>query len=84
MSGHDKKENIMPKKNTKTAKPSKRRTKVKELGTAKNLDATETKKVRGGVYPGGVNVLMADGSVRFVSSSIQDGTSNTILDGAKK
>ena len=73
----------MPKKNTKTAKPSKQRTKVKKLGTARNLDAAETKKGRGGVHPGGVNVLMADGSVRVFSPSIKDGTSNTILLGAK-
>src|SRR6266536_3294053 len=39
----------MPKKKTKTANTSKRRTKTKALGAARDLGAAETKKVRGGV-----------------------------------
>ena len=72
----------MPKKKTKTANTSKRRTKVKELGAARNLSAAETKKVRGGVIAiisPQTSASMGDGSVRFNSSSIQDGTSNTLL-----
>ena len=60
-------------KNTKTANTSKGRTKVKKLAAARNLDAAETKKVRGGVIAiiaPQTSARMGDGSVR----PIQDGT----------
>ena len=69
----------MPQKNTKTAKTSKRRTKTKKLGAARDLGATEAKKVKGGVIAiiaPQASAIMGDGSVR-PASSIQDGTSNT-------
>jgi prepilin-type processing-associated H-X9-DG protein len=57
---------------------TKKRTNVKNLSkTAKNLTPAQAKRVKGGTtaHPGGINVLMADGSVR----NITDGTSNTLL-----
>jgi len=67
--------NYMPK--------TKKRTNVKSLSkTAKNLTSEQAKRVKGGLVssPGGVNVAMADGSVRNIS----DGTSNTLLTAEKK
>ena len=61
---------------------TKKRTNVKSLSkTAKNLTPEQAKRVKGGLtaYPGGVQVVMADGSVR----NITDGTSNTLLDAKK-
>jgi hypothetical protein len=71
----EKRKTIMPQKNTKTAKTSKRRTKTKKLGAARDLGATETKKVKGGVTTPQTSAIMGDGSVK-PASSIQDGTSN--------
>lgn len=74
----------MPKKNTKSANTTKRRTTVKALDAARELNAAESKKVRGGVVQSSqILVGMGDGSVR-PAPSIQDGTSNTILVGLKK
>ena len=61
-------------KKTATTK-SKRRAKVKELPAKHQLTADEAKSVQGGVFPGGMQVAMGDGSVR----NIVDGTSNTII-----
>lgn len=58
---------------------AKQRTDVKNLSkTAKNLTPAQAKRVKGGLaQPGGVNVLLGDGSVRL--AEISDGTSNTLL-----
>lgn len=75
----------MAKKNTKTANTSGQRTKLKVLGTARDLDAAESKKVRGGVVAAPqLSVGMGDGSVRPALPAVQDGTSNTILVGLRK
>jgi hypothetical protein len=68
----------MPTKNKKATNTSKRRTKTKALGAARDLSAAETKKVKGGVIAIiAPSAKMGDGSVRPVS--VQDGTSNTVL-----
>jgi prepilin-type processing-associated H-X9-DG protein len=64
----------MAKKTTTTK--SKRRANVKKLQTRQELTADQAKSVQGGLYPGGVQVVMADGSVRL--TDITDGTSNTL------
>ena len=58
---------------------AKKRTNVKSLSkTAKNLTPAQARKVKGGIIsPSGVQVVMADGSVRV--ADITDGTSNTLL-----
>lgn len=61
-------------KNSKTTKS--KRAKVKKLQTNQELTADQAKSVQGGLYPGGVQVVMADGSVRL--TDITDGTSNTL------
>ena len=74
----------MPKKNTKTANTTKRRTKVKNLDAARNLDKAEAKTVRGGIIAVRPEQVMGDGSVRPALPSITDGTSNTILVGERR
>ena len=62
---------------------TKKRTNVKKLKTAKELTSDQAKRVQGGSgsgYHGGIQVALADGSVR----NITDGTSNTILVGEVK
>ena len=63
---------------------TKKRTNVKELSkNTKDLTPDQAKRVKGGTrssHTGGVQVVMADGSVR----SITDGTSNTLLSAEKK
>ena len=59
----------MPKKKTKTANTSERRTKTKALGAARDLGAAETKKVSGGVIAiiaPQAAASVGDGSVRFL------------------
>jgi hypothetical protein len=63
----------MPKKKTKTANTSKRRTKTKALGAATDLGAAETKKVRGGVIAivaPQTSASLGDGSVRSINYTI--------------
>ena len=63
----------MPKTNAKTANTNKRRTKVKELSTERNLDAGQTKKVRGGVIAiiaPNSSARMGDGSVKPISPTL--------------
>jgi prepilin-type processing-associated H-X9-DG protein len=61
-------------------KPS--RIKIEDLPQPeKELSPEEQQDVKGGAHTGGVNVLMADGSVRQIS--ITDGTSNTLTDNIK-
>ena len=71
----------MPKK-TKAAKNAKQRTEVKNLRTATtDLSAEEAKKVKGGVIAiiaPQTSTRLADGSLKQ-STSITDGTSNTLL-----
>ena len=61
---------------------TKKRTNVKNLPkTKQELTPGQAKRVKGGTaHPGGVNVALADGSVRNVS----DGTSNTLLSAVQK
>lgn len=55
------------------------RIKVEDLPQPeKELSPEEQQDVQGGAHTGGVNVLLADGSVR--QASITDGTSNTLTD----
>ena len=54
-------------KKTATTK-SKRRAKVKELSTEQELTPNHAKSVQGG-HSGGVNMVMADGSVRFITGA---------------
>jgi prepilin-type processing-associated H-X9-DG protein len=74
-------------------KARKRSVKVGDLPeTERELTAEEQKKVKGGAvvnheeqfssHSGGVNIAMADGSVR--KTDITDGTSNTLLPAVQK
>ena len=69
-------QNVMPK--------TKKRTNVKNLSkTKQELTPGQARRVKGGVaHPSGINVALADGSVRV--ANISDGTSNTLLPAIQK